>query len=70
MKVGDLVELSAKSLRIKTGSWPDIRHTYKVGIVVEVEDEESYWPLITVEWNNGYRRVMQREQIKHFKGDR
>ena len=68
MKVGDLVELSAKSLRTKTGAWPDIRHTYKVGIVVEVE--ESYWPLITVEWNNGYRRVMQREDIKHFKGDR
>jgi len=66
VKVGDLVELSAKSLRIKTGSWPDIRHTYKVGIVVE----GSYWPLITVEWNNGYRRVMQREDIKHFKGDR
>jgi len=66
MKVGDLVELSAKSLRTKTGSWPDIRHTYKVGIVVEVEG--SY--LFTVEWNNGYQRVMWWEEIKHFKGDR
>ena len=66
MKVGDLVELSAKSLRVKTGSWPDIRHTYKVGIVVEVK--EPY--LFTIEWNNGYQRVMWREEIKHFKGDR
>lgn len=70
MKVGDLVELSAKSLRIKTGSWPDIRHTCKVGIVVEVENEESYWPIITVEWNNGYCRRMRREEIKHLKGVR
>ncbi len=66
MKVGDLVELSAKSLRTKTGGWPDIRHTYKVGIVVEVK--EPY--LFTIEWNNGYQRVMWREEIKHFKGDR
>ena len=69
MKVGDLVELSARTLRIKTGSWPRIRHTYKVGVVVGVEDEDSCWSIITVEWNNGYRRMMQREEIKHFKGN-
>jgi hypothetical protein len=68
MKVGDLVELSARSLRTKTGSWPDIRHTYKVGIVVEIEGPEM--PLFTIEWNNGYQRKMWREEIKHFKGNR
>ena len=66
MKVSDLVELSAKSLRIKTGSWPDVRHTYRVGIVVEVK--EPY--LFVVEWNNGCLRTMRREEIKHFKGNR
>ena len=70
MKVGDLVELSAKSLRVKTGGWPDVRHTYKVGIVVEVSGPYIHGLVYTIEWNNGYQRKMSRDEIKHFKGNR
>ena len=66
MKVGDLVEPAGGigELRLALG----FVSAYKAGVVVGVENEESYWPLITVEWNNGHRRVMRREDIKHYKG--
>ena len=65
MKVGDLVELSAKSLRIKSGGWPDVRDSYKVGIVLEVRNK--YHKVVTVMWNNGYQRTMERGELKHVK---
>ena len=63
MKAGDLVTLSAKSLRIKSGCWPSVRDSYKVGLVLEVRNK--YHKLVTVMWNNGHQRVMPREELKH-----
>ena len=70
MKSGDLVTLSAKSLRIKSGGWPTVRDSYKVGLVLETASFAHRNPIearqfITVLWNNGYQRVMPREELKH-----
>lgn len=63
MKVGDLVEPAGGigELRLALG----FVSAYKVGVVVGVGDGD-----LTVEWNNGHRRVMQREEVKHCKGNR
>jgi hypothetical protein len=63
VQVGDLVELSAKSLRIKSGGWPTVRDSYKTGIVLEVR--RHCRDVITVLWNNGFTRVMAREELKY-----
>ncbi len=65
MKVGDLVTLSAKSLRIKSGGWPTVRDSYKAGLVLETSPRAYGHQLITVMWNNGHQRVMPREELKH-----
>ena len=67
MKVGDLVELSARSLRIKTGGWPSVRDTYKNGLVVEVKEWVGIDNDVTVLWNNGYQRTMSRSALKHVR---
>jgi hypothetical protein len=62
--IGELVTLSAKSLAVKSGGWPSVRETYNVGVVIDVQHANSYWPLFTVMWNNGNTRIMRREEIK------
>jgi hypothetical protein len=67
MKEGDLVEQSAKSLRVRSGSWPSVRSDYKVGIVIDID--HRWWDdiLVTILWNNGFQRTMRRSYLKHVK---
>ena len=70
MKAGDLIELSAKKLREKTGGFATVRDSYKSGIVIEVEpdmgwDREKIY--VTVLWNNGFFRKMPRSEVKFIK---
>ena len=64
MKVGDLVMISQKGLRIKTGWFPAVRHKMETGVVLCM-GYDRMWPRVM--WSENLIFVHQRHMIKGAK---
>ena len=68
MKVGDLVELSAKGRSLKSDLFCSRHGEIKVGVVTgTTRDRFDGDPLVKVLWSTGKQQTVWREYIKYLK---